>query len=142
MNNDQHLFDLNIDQQSSSLLSETARWGKFLAIVGFVLCLLMVLLSYFAGAMIASQLPSTTAGIGGGVLTFGYILFALLWFFPCLYLYQFSVKMQSAIRRNDQVLLHTAFKNLKSCFKFIGIVTLVIISFYVIVILLTMVSLF
>jgi hypothetical protein len=55
----------------------------------------------------------------------------LLYFFPVLYLFNFSKKMKNALSNNKTVDFTLAFKNLKSHYKFIGIFTIVIISMYV-----------
>jgi hypothetical protein len=126
------LFDLRIDQQNISLLSETARWGKFLSIVGFVMCALFVVVALFAGSIIAGSMAGVEGmgAIGGGAFTFIYLVGALLWFMPCLYLYNFSAKMQIAIRSNDQNQMTVAFRNLKSCLKFMGILTIIMLCLY------------
>jgi Family of unknown function (DUF5362) len=135
----QNLFDLQIDHQTNSFLSEAAKWGKFLAIMGFIFCGIMAIAALFAGRSMASMMPGlsttegTTAVIGGFVTVF-YLIFALIYFFPCLYLFNFSSKMQVALRSNQQDLLNTSFRNLKSCFKFMGILTIVILSFWILAI--------
>ena len=132
--NDQHLFDLQVDRQVTSYLNEAAKWGKFLSIVGFIFCGLLVIVAFFAGTVLATSFSQLGAAYGPGFGTFMtilYIAFALLYFFPCLYLYNFSVKMIRALRSNDQLSLTESFKNLRSCYKFLGILTISIISFYV-----------
>jgi hypothetical protein len=134
----EHLFELQVDQQSISYLGETARWAKFLSIVGFALCGVMIIFAVFAGSILStfSRLGSnadaltSTMGLGGSFVSLVYIVIALLYFFPCLYLFNFSVKMQTALRNNDQANLNHSFSNLKSCFKFVGILTIVFLSFY------------
>lgn len=135
----ENLFELQIDQQSIGYLSETARWAKFLSIVGFVVCGFMVIFSLFFGSIMSmfSKLNSSSDAFGGSTMALGsyafsivYIIIALLYFFPCLYLFNFSSKMQTALRNNDQINLNAAFGNLKSCFKFVGILTIVVLSFY------------
>lgn len=140
----ENLFELQIDQQSIGYMSETARWAKFLSIVGFVLCGLMVIFSLFFGSIISilskigsnndSFNSSAVAGFYSYGVTIFYIIIALLFFFPCLYLFNFSSKMQTALRNNDQINLNAAFGNLKSCFKFVGILTIVMLSFYLLAI--------
>jgi hypothetical protein len=134
---DQHLFELQVDQQSINYLGETARWAKFLSIVGFVLCGVMIILALFAGSILTgfsrlgnSEALTTTMGLSGAFISLIYIVIALLYFFPCLYLFNFSSKMQMALRNNDQTYLNASFSNLKSCFKFVGILTIVFLSFY------------
>jgi hypothetical protein len=130
------IFDLRIDHQNNALLAETARWGKFLSIVGFIMCAFLVIAALFAGSIIAGTMAGVQGmgAIGGGVITFFYLVFALLWFMPCLYLYNFSNKMQIALRSNVQGQMTTAFSNLKSCLKFMGIFTIIMLSFYVLAI--------
>ena len=66
-------------------------------------------------------------------MTIVYLLIALLLFFPCLYLYKFSVKMQSAVKVVSQENFDESLMNLKSMFKFYGIFTIIILSFYTLV---------
>jgi hypothetical protein len=134
---DEHLFDLQIDQQSISYLGETARWAKFLSIVGFIMCALMIVLALFAGSLMTalSRLRSddalqSMAGMGGA-FSLIYIVVALLYFFPCLYLFNFAGKMQTALHNNDQTSLNASFGQLKACFKFVGILTIIVLSFYI-----------
>jgi hypothetical protein len=135
----ENLFELQVDQQSIGYLSETARWAKFLSIVGFVVCGLMVIFSLFFSSIMSTiskigsgndSFSASTMAIGNYAFSIVYIIIALLYFFPCLYLFNFSSKMQTALRNNDQLNLNAALGNLKSCFKFVGILTIVVLSFY------------
>jgi len=135
-NTNSGLFELQIDHQSSAYLNETAKWTKFLSIVGFVFCGIILLVAIFMGSLIGSAFSrygATGASGFGGIFSFVYIVIALLYFFPCLYLFNFSNKMKTALRNNDQEQLNTSFKNLKSCFKFLGIFTIIILGFYLLV---------
>jgi len=130
------LFDLHIDHDSSSYLGETAKWAKFLAILGFVFCGLIVLVGLFAASFLSAAMGKfggEGSMMSGAALSFIYVLFALVYFFPCLYLYNFASKMQVALRNNDQQQLTQSFKNLKSCYKFLGILMIVILSIYVLI---------
>ena len=42
-NNERSLFELSVDAQARSFLAETAKWGKFFAILGFIFCVIIVL---------------------------------------------------------------------------------------------------
>lgn len=133
----QNLFDLQIDQQVSMYLRETSKWAKFLSILGFIGCGLLVLVAIFAGTFMAqtmSALGGEASTIGGAAMTITYILMALVYFFPCLYLFRFATQMQVALRNNDQQNLMLAFSNLKSCYKFLGILAIIGLAFYVIAI--------
>jgi uncharacterized membrane protein len=135
--NETTMFKLEVEEQSTRFLSETAKWGKFLSIIGFILVGLIVIAAIFAGALLAS-LPGfgegSSSALAGGMsimITVVYLIVAVLYFFPCLYMFRFSTKMKEALLENNQQLLIESFQNLKSCFKFMGIMTIVFISIYV-----------
>jgi amino acid permease len=134
-----NLFELQIDQEAMGYLSATARWGKFLAIVGFVSCAIMVVVALFFGKTFAAfaelgggELLGNVISRFGAMITIFYLVLAVVWFFPNLFLFRFSVKMQSALRDTDQIQLNASLGSLKSCFKYIGILTIVLLSFYTI----------
>ena len=135
----ENIFELAIDTQSSSYLNDIARWAKFLSIVGFILCG-MIIMGGMLAASFASDFKTSNSGARLVMTVFAiqgifdvmiYIAIAVLSFFPYLYLYNFSTKMQVALLNNDQSNLHASFNNLRSCFKFVGILTIVILSFCV-----------
>jgi hypothetical protein len=74
-----------------------------------------------------------TSMMNGTFLTVFYLLVALLYFFPVYYLFQFSVKMKAALAQQSSELLQQAFENLKSHYKFMGILMIVVLGFYVII---------
>lgn len=131
------LFELTLDLESIDHLTETARWGKFLAVAGFVMCGLIVVMSFVVGAILSSTLFSTLPrysnrvgsnvfGFFGGAMIAGiYSVFAVVYFFPCLFLYKFSVRMSAALRTNDQVKLNQSLKAQKYLFRYVGIATIV-----------------
>jgi len=127
--------DLQVSPQAQSYLTESARWGKFLAIMGFIVCGFMMILSFFMPVFL-TQLPpynSVSTEFSSGMkvgMTIVYLLLALLSFFPCFYLYKFSVKMQSAVKMVSQENFDESLMNLKSVFKFYGIFVIIILSFY------------
>lgn len=134
MEQSNNLFELQIDHQGTSFLRETAKWSKFLAIIGFVFIGLVLLILLFAGAGMSSLMSSTYGSAMGGLV--GTVVFGammLIYLFPCLYLYKFATKMQVALRNNDQESLNKSFENLKSCFKFMGILMIVILAIYALV---------
>ncbi len=128
--------DLQLSPQSQSYLAESAKWGKFLAIMGFILCGFMIIVAFFIPAFLTQLPPYNTmpSAFSSGMkvgMTIVYLLLALLFFFPCFYLYKFSVKMQSAVQVESQENFDESLMNLKSMFKFYGIFTIIILSFYV-----------
>jgi hypothetical protein len=133
------LFNLSIEPSILNYLSETARWGKFLSILGFIMCGIMLLIGMVIPSMMTRMSAMGMAGnifasLGFGFLIFFYIIIAIVYFFPCLYLFRFSSAMKAAIASDDQFKLTESFKNLKALFKYIGILTIVFLCFYVLAI--------
>lgn len=133
----QNLFELQIDGETTSFLSETARWAKFLAIVGFVMCGFMLLGGLFANMFMSSlannldELGSTYSAYNQKFTFFFYAVFGIISIFPYLYLYRFATRMQQALNAGDQDVLNSSFANLKSSFKFVGILTIIMLAFVV-----------
>lgn len=127
--------NLVIDWRSKEFLKETAKWTKFLAILGFVGIGLMVL-----GSLVMLFAPSSL--MSNGDFPFGgkifmmllYLAFAVLYYFPISYLYQFSENTKKAIVNNDNNAIRDAFEFLKSHYKFMGILTIILLAFYAIII--------
>ena len=125
--------DLVIPRTSLYLLMETAKWGKFLSIVGFVFVGVILIVALWLGyflTQIESELAQTSPFLKGPMMAGIYILMAVLYFFPCLYLYRYSQKTKAAIVERDQVQLTEALANQKSLYKFMGILTIVGLCFY------------
>ncbi|MDZ4748788.1 MAG: DUF5362 family protein [Saprospiraceae bacterium] len=131
---------LQIDSTSSMYLRETSKWAKFLSIVGFIMCGLLVILAFFIGRIMASLSPlgdlegsgtySSSSVFGGRMLTILYLIIAVVYLMPCLYLYRFAEKMQLALASTDQTFLTSSFSNLKSLFKFTGILMIIMLCLY------------
>jgi len=58
-----------------------------------------------------------------------YVAMAVLYFFPFLFLYRFSNRMQSALRSNDQQTLINSLGNLRAYFRFVGILVIIGLAF-------------
>jgi hypothetical protein len=127
-----------VTNRAKNFLATAAFWGKIVSIVSFVFTAFSVLggiAMLFMGSTL-SQFDSQMGALGvlGGLgIALIYFLLALFCFFPSLYLFNFSQKTQTAIRSSDSLELEEAFKNLKSLFKFMGIITVVVIAIYVLI---------
>ncbi|QNK61927.1 hypothetical protein H7F33_15380 [Pedobacter sp. PAMC26386] len=129
-----------ITEDIRSYIYDAAKWTRFLSIVGFVLTAMCVM-SAFSVAPMLEALSKTMPGnpmlkLGPAVWTIVYLLFALLQFYPSFLLYKFSTSANKAVLFADQPSLGEAISKLKSFFKFWGILTLVIISLYILMIVL------
>ncbi len=127
---------LVLNNQSISFLSEIAKWSQFLAIIGFIGIGFMVILALFAEVI----LNSFSAAYGGqqalgyGFFTVTYLIAAFLYFFPVLYLFRFSTNLKSSLIAKNDDDLTLALEYLKSHYKFIGILTIVVLGSYLLLI--------
>jgi hypothetical protein len=133
-----------LSSDDKSYLETAAKWAKFLAIMGFIVCGLMVLgaLSMFAmgsalGSLASSETGSSMMGLGGGMFGAGlglvYLLMALPFFFTCLYLYRFASKIQASVYSSNMTATD-AFLNLRNYFRMRGYLVVAVIVFYVLAI--------
>lgn len=143
---EQDVPPLVVSEDLRSHIYEMAKWARVLAIVGFVFSGFMVLASFSAPAIIDSvsqtmgEKNNPYAAIGGSGMMIAILLFALLYFYPSLMLFKFSNLSKSAVLYGDQENLNAGMAALKSFFKFIGIVTLVVVVFYGLIVFLAIIG--
>jgi hypothetical protein len=133
------LFDLQVTNDSKSHLANAAKWAKFLAICGMVGIVLMVLAGSYAAMVVTKTDPElrdiyresgmSPEGLGAGIV-FVYILFGLLYFFPCVFLLQFANKMKVALTEGDDLMLSESFRSLKKTFRYLGILTIIFLALF------------
>jgi hypothetical protein len=129
------LEQLTINSASKMFLKETAKWAFFLSIMGFIGIAFIIVLGVFSG-VIFKAIPQT-ALIPFDlslVLTVTCLIVAVLYFFPAYYLLRFSNKMKRALASKDDEILAGAFEVLKSHYKFIGVFTIITLSLYALLI--------
>ena len=127
--------EIRLTNQSLGYLKETAKWSTFLAIIGFISIGFMVLGGIgIAAFMSYNSFPGMEA-IGGmaglGVL---YVVLGAIYIYPTFKLFQFASKCKKAVAQSSTDLMTEALGNLKSCFKFIGILMVILLGVYVLLI--------
>lgn len=128
--------ELRIDAAAKSFLSEAAKWTTFLAILGYIgigFMVLAAIVMMMFGASMSSYNSMMPLG-GGAVISLFYLALAAFYFFPINYLYKFASNMKEALRTNNQANLTKSFEYLKSHYKFIGILTIVLFGLYILAI--------
>ena len=128
--------DLQINSVTENHLMDIAKWGKFLSIVGFIFCAVMVIVAFVVGnymGNLSGYSSAYSSGVSTGVTIF-YLVIAIIMFFPCLFLYKFSVKMQQALRSVSQEVFEMSFQNLKAMFKFQGILAIIVLAIWILAI--------
>jgi hypothetical protein len=125
--------ELLVDSIAHTHLSETAKWARFLAIVGFFISGLLLLAAVFAGTFLtAINTTSVAAGIfSATILSSVYVIIAAIYFLLCLYLFRFANKMKAALMASDQDSFNLALHNLKLVYRITGIVVIVYLALIV-----------
>tara|TARA_B110000208_G_C11769852_1_gene429920 strand:- start:256 stop:777 length:522 start_codon:yes stop_codon:yes gene_type:complete len=133
LDNDLSSGGAQITSKSQAFLKETAKWTGFLSILGFIGVGFIVLAALLM-LTVGSSFMARSGGFGGmqaGILAFVYLIMAAIYFFPVLYMYNFSKKMKKAVRSGSAQDYENGFDYLKRHFKYAGIVAIVILSLYV-----------
>ncbi|MCE2742791.1 MAG: DUF5362 family protein [Fluviicola sp.] len=125
---------LIIDNEVKGYLSETAKWAKFLAVLGYIGLVFMgigVLSMLFLANRFQSMPGGNVSTMPFGIMAIVYIVMIVLYFFPVYYLGKFASNMKNGIYLNNQLSVNEGFEYLKSHYKFLGIFAIVIMSMYV-----------
>jgi hypothetical protein len=141
---------VEIGQEALGYLDTTRKWTMFFAILGFIGLGLMLVFSLVAGTFL-SAFTSSMSGMSGmdsvegmegvkaasgiaGIMFFVVMLvFAVIYFFPLLYLLKYSQHSKRAVANCDSNEMTLAFKNLKSYWKYMGILVIILLSVYLII---------
>ena len=138
-NNNQQIV---ITDEGKMYLLETAKWAKFLSIVGFVAVGFLALCG--VGALVASALmPAGLLGanpylpLGSAVFVVYAVYFlaiGAIYVFIYYYLYKFAVRTQEAVVSGNTMIMTESQGWMAKYFKFIGVLTIVMLGILALVI--------
>jgi len=115
---------IEIEKEGLMHLFETRKWTMFLSVLGFI----------FIGLMMIAALVVLTVsskGFGFGIAFFIMMLiFIVIYFFPIYYLFKFSELSKIALSTKDNSQLTNALMYLKKHYQYMGILTIIGLSFY------------
>ncbi len=145
------LFSLTIDPLTKAHLVETAKWARFLAILGMVVLALGVIVAVMSATVFTTFMGMPT-GVDGAAegeaiatarigMLLGVLLLSAMIFFPLLYLLRFAIDMRQALASNDQNCLNSAFQNIKIYFRYLGILAIIFLVLYGVIIALGIIGL-
>ena len=125
---------LTVSPAAIIFLREIKVWAKFFAILAFIFVGLMVIGAFTMGTIMSSiSKAGSAASIGGVGFTALYLFIAVLYFLPALYLWRFTSNLGLALDTNDSEKLTIAFSWLKSHYKFIGVLMIIMLSLYAVI---------
>lgn len=133
MENSEEVRKIEIDQEALNDLNTTRKWTMFLAILGFIGIGFMVVVGLFAGIFLSVfNTEQASAGFPEWLVFVAILAFAVLYFFPVLFLFRFSKHSSNAVKTLDKQELNKAIKNLRSYYVYTGILLIVVLSIYVV----------
>ena len=120
---------IEIEHKTLKQLDHSRKWTMFLAIIGFIILGLVIVIGVIAGSFL-SAFGSEKTGLGISEISV-FIIFlamAVIYFFPVLFLFRFSKHTAHAVETLDKMALHKAFKNLKYFFTYLGVLIIIAVS--------------
>ena len=141
---------VGLNDYMKGFILEIAKWAKFLSIIGFIgigLMFLAAIVMMVAGATLTSFSNDYSGNgysnnpVGPALVGIVYIIMAVLYFFPVFYLFKSAVGLKKGIINNDEMTLTDGFQNLKSHYKFIGIMMIIVLSLYALLFVFAMLAL-
>ncbi len=119
-----------ITKNAEKNLRITAFWTKFNAILSFIGCAF-----YFLSGLVLLLMKSVFHSEMFSNFKFGliFLIISLLMLIPAIFLYQYSIFIKRSLRNANVATLEVAFNKMKSYWLFIGIMSIVMILFSIIV---------
>lgn len=113
-------------------LRNTKPWVRLLSVMGFIgsALLVIVALAMMVGSSFMGEQFSGAMGVGLGV---AYLLFALFYIYPSVCLWRYANSIQALLSTRRTVDLETALGQQKSFWRFVGILTAVILVIYALI---------
>ncbi len=121
--------------ESADYLLKAAKWGKFLAILGFIITGLLIVAGIIMGFVMNSvQDDMNPVGMAFPPVLFSiiYIIFAAIYIIPVIFLNTFSNNAIKAVNDSNTESMTISLKNLKNLFVFVGVSTIVMLALYTI----------
>lgn len=135
---------LLVTEEIRSYIYETAKWTKFLSIVGLVFAVFMALAAFSANAIIEGIVATTPgnplAQMGSAFIMVYFLSISLMLFYPSFLLFKYANAATNAVLYADQENFTVAMKKMKSVFKFWGIMTIIVLALYILSLLLMIVA--
>jgi hypothetical protein len=126
---------MEIEQKTLDNLNTIRKWTMFIAIIGFILLGLLLIIGLIAGTFLSAfKLGETGLGIPESLGLIAVFAMAVIYFFPVFFLFRFSKHTANAVQTLNKEELHKAFKSLKSYVVYLGILIIMGLSFYVVAI--------
>jgi len=117
-------------------LRQTKPWVRFLSILGFIGVVFMLvagLVMIAVGAVGARFAREFGGGVGAALLGLLYILMAVLYVFPSVFLFRYASAIARMTLGHPAEAMETALAAQKSFWKFVGVLMMVMLGLYAVI---------
>ena len=124
---------MTVSQDMKDDLLTTAKWMKFLCIIGSIGAAIMVIIGIAMvalGTTIGGLAGSAGSTVGSAFLGVIYLAMSALYIYPIVKGFQFASATKAACLSDNEAQLARGFASLRAMVKFFGILTIVILVFY------------
>ncbi len=132
--------NLELDLIGQDYLRQAGKWAGFLGIIGFIFTGIILLAAFFVGTsnLLFTRFQDSasvfsSAGVGAA-MSLVYVLFALLYFFLSLFLFQFGSRIKKGLLIGDSNQVSSALGKLKAFFRLWGVLTIIGLCLYALII--------
>ena len=143
-NLEQNTQVLEVTENAKKYLKTTSSWTFFMAVLSFVGIAVLALGGIIMLIMVQSNLADGIADVlSSGLysfLGFFYLAMAIVMVFPALFLLRFSQKTKSALATQNANELEEGIENMKSYWKFSGIMTIVMLALVLVVMIIAVIT--
>lgn len=121
--------DGGITPRMIELLRKTRPWVLFLAVLGLIVTVLVVVLGFGFGVVMLASGENQEMAVLGVI----YLFMALIYFFPCYYLLKYAAAIKSLVGGGGTAAMEEALARQYSFWRLIGILTLVLFGLYALI---------
>lgn len=137
MEENQSILGMEVEPQGRANLTEVARWGKFLAIVGYVFMGIFVLMLAFAWNSFMNAFTgsypdpysSSIMSASSGFFLVIIVLFLGIFFTLLFFLLRGATRIKTGLRDNDQAVFNSGLANLRNYFIMFGVLSILRVLF-------------
>ena len=128
---------VELNELAIDSLRTSAKWSTFLSIIGFIGLGFMLLAALLVGSVFSTMSDNMGMAMNpmAGIMKFMplfYVFLAVIYFFPVYYLFKYASGMKKALNFRNSEMVTESLSYLKSHHKFLGIMTIVVISLYIV----------
>ncbi|HOF20838.1 MAG TPA: hypothetical protein PLO24_06265 [Bacteroidales bacterium] len=117
------------------------KWALFLSVIGLIAAVSFAVTGLFTGIFLSVfNVDDPAQGFPAWLSFLIIFLLFLLLLLPVIFLFRFSRFTSTAVRTNDEGIMHKAVRNLKTHYLTLGILVIVILVLYFLFLILTMIS--